>query len=65
MFHTGSRRGDPELRRIDFPSIALNQEIARGHSAPDVRDRLLREGNDVGLNTAERFDAFFREEMEK
>ncbi len=43
----------------------LNQEIARGYSAPDVRDRLLREGNDVVLNTPEQFDAFFRGEMEK
>ena len=54
-----------QLRRIDFPSIALNQEIARGYSAPDVRDGLLREGNDVVRNTAERFDVFFRKDMEK
>ena len=31
----------------------LNQEIARGYSAPDVRERLQREGNDVVLNTPE------------
>ncbi len=43
----------------------LNQEIARGYSAPDVRERLLREGNDVVLNTPEQFDAFFRGEMDK
>ena len=43
----------------------LNQEIARGYSAPEVRERLLREGNDVVLNTPEQFDAFFRGEMEK
>ncbi len=43
----------------------LNQEIARGYSAPDVRERLLREGNDVVLNTPEQFDVFFRGEMEK
>ena len=43
----------------------LNQEIARGYSAPDVRERLLREGNDVVLNTPEQFDTFFRGEMEK
>lgn len=43
----------------------LNQEIARGYSAPDVRDRLTREGNDVVLNTPEQFDVFFRGEMEK
>ena len=43
----------------------LNQEIARGYSAPDVRERLLREGNDVVLNTPEQFDTFFRGEMDK
>ena len=43
----------------------LNQEVARGYSAPDVRERLLREGNDVVLNTPEQFDAFFRGEMDK
>lgn len=45
--------------------VRLNQEIARGYSAPDVRERLQREGNDVVLNTPEQFDAFFRGEMEK
>ena len=43
----------------------LNQEIARGYSTPEVRERLLREGNDVVLNTPEQFDVFFRGEMEK
>jgi tripartite-type tricarboxylate transporter receptor subunit TctC len=43
----------------------LNQEIARGYTMPDVRDRLLREGNDVVLNSPAQFDAFFRGEMEK
>ena len=43
----------------------LHQDIARGYSAPDVRERLQREGNDVVLNTPEQFDAFFRGEMEK
>ena len=43
----------------------LNQEIARGYAAPDVRARLLREGNDVVLNTPEQFDTFFRGEMNK
>jgi tripartite-type tricarboxylate transporter receptor subunit TctC len=43
----------------------LNQEIARGYSAPEIRDRLQREGNDVVLNTPEQFDAFFRGEMDK
>jgi tripartite-type tricarboxylate transporter receptor subunit TctC len=45
--------------------LRLNQEIARGYSAPEVRERLLREGNDVVLSTPEHFDAFFRGEMEK
>jgi tripartite-type tricarboxylate transporter receptor subunit TctC len=43
----------------------LNQEIARGYSTPDVRERLQRDGNDVVLNTPEQFDAFFRGEMDK
>ncbi len=43
----------------------LNQEIARGYAAPDVRERLLREGNDVVLNTPEQFDVFFRGEMDR
>jgi tripartite-type tricarboxylate transporter receptor subunit TctC len=45
--------------------LRLNQEIARGYSAPDIRDRLQREGNDVVLNTPEQFDTFFRGEMDK
>ena len=43
----------------------LNQEIARGYAAPEIRERLLREGNDVVLNTPEQFDTFFRNEMNK
>ncbi len=43
----------------------LNQAIAQGYSAPDVRERLQREGNDVVLNTPEQFDVFFRGEMDK
>jgi tripartite-type tricarboxylate transporter receptor subunit TctC len=43
----------------------LNQTIAQGYSAPDVRERLQREGNDVALNTPEQFDVFFRGEMDK
>ncbi|MBM3342617.1 MAG: tripartite tricarboxylate transporter substrate binding protein [Betaproteobacteria bacterium] len=43
----------------------LNQEIARGYAAPDVRERLQRDGNEVVLNTPEQFDAFFRGEMDK
>ncbi len=45
--------------------MRLNQEIARGYSAPEVRERLLREGNDVVLNTPGQFDVFFRGEMDK
>ena len=43
----------------------LNQEIARGYKAPDIRERLEREGNDLVVGTPEQFDAFFRAEMEK
>src|SRR5688572_266923 len=43
----------------------LNQEIAKGYSSPDIRDRLLREGNEVVINTPEQFEAFFRGEMQK
>ncbi len=39
--------------------------MARGYSAPDVRERLLLEGNDVVLNMPEQFDAFFPGEMDK
>ena len=45
--------------------MRLNQAIALGYSAPDVRERLQREGNDVVLNTPEQFDMFFRGEMDK
>ena len=43
----------------------LNQEIAKGYKSPDIRDRLLREGNEVVLNSPEQFEAFFRAEMDK
>jgi tripartite-type tricarboxylate transporter receptor subunit TctC len=43
----------------------LNQAIALGYSAPEVRERLQREGNDVVLNSPEQFDTFFRGEMDK
>ena len=43
----------------------LNQEIARAFRSPDIRDRLLREGNEVVLASSGEFDAFFRGEMEK
>jgi tripartite-type tricarboxylate transporter receptor subunit TctC len=43
----------------------LNQEIARGYRAPDVRERLEREGNEVVVAGPEQFDTFFRGEMNK
>jgi len=43
----------------------LNQEIARGYRAPDIRARLEREGNEVVVASPEQFDAMFRSEMNK
>jgi tripartite-type tricarboxylate transporter receptor subunit TctC len=43
----------------------LNQEIARGYRAPDIRERLEREGNDVVVASPEQFDTMFRGEMIK
>ena len=45
--------------------LRLNQEIARGFHSPDIRDRLLREGNEVVVAPPEHFERFFRGEMEK
>ena len=53
------------MRRPKDLITKLNQEIARGYAAPDLRERLQREGNDVVLNSPEHFEAFFRGEMEK
>jgi tripartite-type tricarboxylate transporter receptor subunit TctC len=41
------------------------QEIAKGFNAPDTRDRLARDGNEVVTSTPEEFDAFFRAQMVK
>ena len=43
----------------------LNQEIARALNAPDARERLTRDGNEVVAAPAEQFDAFFRAQMDK
>jgi tripartite-type tricarboxylate transporter receptor subunit TctC len=43
----------------------LNAEIAKGFTAPDTRDRLARDGNDVVANSPEEFDAFFRAQIDK
>jgi tripartite-type tricarboxylate transporter receptor subunit TctC len=43
----------------------LNQEIAKGFNSPAIRDRLLREGNEVVVAPPEQFEVFFRGEMEK
>ncbi|MCC7487043.1 MAG: tripartite tricarboxylate transporter substrate binding protein [Burkholderiales bacterium] len=43
----------------------LNQEIAKGFNAPDIRDRLIRDGNEVVLQPPDRFEAFFKGEMDK
>lgn len=43
----------------------LNQEIARALNAPDARERLTRDGNEVVAAPAEQFDAFFRAQIEK
>jgi tripartite-type tricarboxylate transporter receptor subunit TctC len=43
----------------------LYKEIVRALSLPDVRDRFLREGADVGGNTPREFDAFVRSELVK
>jgi tripartite-type tricarboxylate transporter receptor subunit TctC len=43
----------------------LNQEIANGYRAPDIRERLEREGNEVVVASPGEFAAFFRSEMSK
>lgn len=43
----------------------LNQEIARALNAPDARERLTRDGNEVVAAPAEQFDTFFRAQIEK
>jgi len=43
----------------------LQQVIAKGFNAPDIRERLSRDGNEVVASTPEEFDAFFRGQMVK
>ncbi len=43
----------------------LHQEIARGFNAPETRERLTRDGNEVVVSTPEDFNAFFRAQMDK
>jgi tripartite-type tricarboxylate transporter receptor subunit TctC len=43
----------------------LNQEVARALNAPDTRERLARDGNEVVAAPAEQFDTFFRAQMDK
>jgi tripartite-type tricarboxylate transporter receptor subunit TctC len=43
----------------------LNKEIVRALSLPDVRERLMREGAEIGGNSPREFDAFVRSEIAK
>lgn len=43
----------------------LHQAIAKGLIAPETRERLAQDGNEVVVSTPEQFDAFFRAQMEK
>lgn len=43
----------------------LQQEIAKGFNAPETRERLSRDGNEVVVSTPEDFAAFFRAQMDK
>lgn len=43
----------------------LHQAIAKGFVAPETRERLAQDGNEVVVSTPEQFDAFFRAQMEK
>lgn len=43
----------------------LNQEIANGMRAPDMRERLAREGVEIVAGTPEQFGTFFRAEIDK
>ncbi len=43
----------------------LQQAIAKGFTAPETRERLTQDGNEVVVSTPEQFDAFFRAQMEK
>jgi tripartite-type tricarboxylate transporter receptor subunit TctC len=43
----------------------INQEIARAFTAPDIRERLTRDGNEVVAAPPEQFEAFFRAQIDK
>ena len=43
----------------------LQQVIAKGYTAPETRERLAQDGNEVVVSTPEQFDVFFRAQMEK
>ena len=43
----------------------LQQTIAKGYTAPETRERLAQDGNEVVVSTPEQFDVFFRAQMEK
>ena len=45
--------------------VRLNQEMARGLTAPEVRERLAREGTDVVAGSPEDFGSLFRSEVVK
>ena len=43
----------------------IHQEIAKGFNAPETRERLTRDGNEVVVSTPEDFQVFFRAQMDK
>lgn len=43
----------------------LHQAIVKGFTAPETRERLAQDGNEVVVSTPEQFDVFFRAQMEK
>ena len=43
----------------------LQQTIAKGYTAPETRERLTQDGNEVVVSTPEQFEVFFRAQMEK
>jgi len=45
--------------------VRLQQEIAKGFNAPETRERLARDGNEVVTSTPEEFDTFFRAQIVK
>ena len=43
----------------------LHQEIRKGYNSGEMRERLLRDGNEIVTSAPEEFDAFFRAQMAK